>query len=56
MGRRYRAYIRWYCIYTQVPYRAAAAEAGRTPFICLMRDAVIANSMAEAEAASGPTM
>jgi alkanesulfonate monooxygenase SsuD/methylene tetrahydromethanopterin reductase-like flavin-dependent oxidoreductase (luciferase family) len=37
-------------------YRAAAAEAGRTPFICLMRDAVIANSMAEAEAASGPTM
>jgi alkanesulfonate monooxygenase SsuD/methylene tetrahydromethanopterin reductase-like flavin-dependent oxidoreductase (luciferase family) len=37
-------------------YRAAAAEAGRTPFLCLMRDAVIANSMAEAEAASGPTM
>jgi alkanesulfonate monooxygenase SsuD/methylene tetrahydromethanopterin reductase-like flavin-dependent oxidoreductase (luciferase family) len=37
-------------------YRAAAAEAGRTPFICLMRDAVIANSMAEAEAASAPTM
>jgi alkanesulfonate monooxygenase SsuD/methylene tetrahydromethanopterin reductase-like flavin-dependent oxidoreductase (luciferase family) len=37
-------------------YRAAAAEAGRTPFICLMRDAVIANSMPEAEAASGPTM
>jgi alkanesulfonate monooxygenase SsuD/methylene tetrahydromethanopterin reductase-like flavin-dependent oxidoreductase (luciferase family) len=37
-------------------YRAAAAEAGRTPRICLMRDAVIANSMPEPEAASGPTM
>ena len=37
-------------------YRAAAVEAGRTPFIGLMRDAVIANSMAEAEAASAPTM
>ena len=37
-------------------YRAAAAEAGRAPFIGLMRDAVIANSMAEAEAASAPTM
>jgi alkanesulfonate monooxygenase SsuD/methylene tetrahydromethanopterin reductase-like flavin-dependent oxidoreductase (luciferase family) len=37
-------------------YRAAAAQASRTPFICLMRDAVIANSMPEAEAESGPTM
>jgi alkanesulfonate monooxygenase SsuD/methylene tetrahydromethanopterin reductase-like flavin-dependent oxidoreductase (luciferase family) len=37
-------------------YRAAAEQAGRTPFICLMRDAVIANSMHEAEAESGPTM
>jgi alkanesulfonate monooxygenase SsuD/methylene tetrahydromethanopterin reductase-like flavin-dependent oxidoreductase (luciferase family) len=37
-------------------YRAAAAQAGRTPSICLMRDAVIANSMPEAEAESGPTM
>lgn len=37
-------------------YRTAAAKAGRKPFICLMRDAVIANSMKEAEAESGPTM
>jgi alkanesulfonate monooxygenase SsuD/methylene tetrahydromethanopterin reductase-like flavin-dependent oxidoreductase (luciferase family) len=37
-------------------YRTAAAKAGRKPFICLMRDAVIANSMEEAEAESGPTM
>jgi alkanesulfonate monooxygenase SsuD/methylene tetrahydromethanopterin reductase-like flavin-dependent oxidoreductase (luciferase family) len=37
-------------------YRAAAVQAGRPPFICLMCDAVIANSMPEAEAASGPTM
>lgn len=37
-------------------YRAAAEKAGRTPFICLMRDAVIADSMAGAEAASAPTM
>ena len=37
-------------------YRAAAEKAGRTPHICLMRDAVVADSMAAAEAASGPTM
>jgi alkanesulfonate monooxygenase SsuD/methylene tetrahydromethanopterin reductase-like flavin-dependent oxidoreductase (luciferase family) len=37
-------------------YRAAAEKAGRKPYICLMRDAVIANSMQEAEAESGPTM
>ncbi len=37
-------------------YRAAADKAGRIPFICLMRDAVIADSMAGAEAASGPAM
>ena len=37
-------------------YRAAAANAGRKPFICLMRDAVIADSMGQAEAESGPTM
>jgi alkanesulfonate monooxygenase SsuD/methylene tetrahydromethanopterin reductase-like flavin-dependent oxidoreductase (luciferase family) len=37
-------------------YRRAAASAGRKPFICLMRDAVIAPSRAQAEALSGPTM
>ncbi|MCS6924874.1 MAG: LLM class flavin-dependent oxidoreductase [Candidatus Binatia bacterium] len=37
-------------------YRAAAQKVGKKPYICLMRDAVIANSMKEAEAASGPTM
>ncbi len=37
-------------------YRAAAEKAGKTPYICLMRDAVIASSMKEAEAESGPTM
>jgi len=37
-------------------YRTAAQKAGRNPYICLMRDAVIANSMKEAEAESGPTM
>ena len=37
-------------------YRAAAQKAGRKPYICLMRDAVLADSMAEAEAASAPTM
>jgi alkanesulfonate monooxygenase SsuD/methylene tetrahydromethanopterin reductase-like flavin-dependent oxidoreductase (luciferase family) len=37
-------------------YRAAAEKAGRKPYICLMRDAVMANSMKEAEAESGPTM
>lgn len=37
-------------------YRAAAEKAGKRPYICLMRDAVIANSMQEAEAESGPTM
>src|SRR5689334_22359439 len=31
-------------------YRASAAKAGRKPYICLMRDAVIANNMKEAEA------
>ena len=37
-------------------YRSAAEKAGRRPFICLMRDAVIARNMQEAEAESGPTM
>jgi alkanesulfonate monooxygenase SsuD/methylene tetrahydromethanopterin reductase-like flavin-dependent oxidoreductase (luciferase family) len=37
-------------------YRTAASSAGRKPFICLMRDAVIADSMQQAEAESGPTM
>jgi alkanesulfonate monooxygenase SsuD/methylene tetrahydromethanopterin reductase-like flavin-dependent oxidoreductase (luciferase family) len=37
-------------------YRTAAQKAGRNPYICLMRDAVIAKSMKEAEAESGPTM
>ena len=37
-------------------YRAAAEKAGRKPYICLMRDAVLADSMADAEAASEPTM
>jgi alkanesulfonate monooxygenase SsuD/methylene tetrahydromethanopterin reductase-like flavin-dependent oxidoreductase (luciferase family) len=37
-------------------YRAECAKLGRRPFICLMRDAVIADSMAAAEAESGPTM
>jgi alkanesulfonate monooxygenase SsuD/methylene tetrahydromethanopterin reductase-like flavin-dependent oxidoreductase (luciferase family) len=37
-------------------YRAAAQKAGRKPYICLMRDAVVASSMKEAEAESGPTM
>jgi alkanesulfonate monooxygenase SsuD/methylene tetrahydromethanopterin reductase-like flavin-dependent oxidoreductase (luciferase family) len=37
-------------------YRAAASAAGRKPFVCLMRDAVVADSMAEAEVESGPTM
>ena len=37
-------------------YREAASAAGRKPFICLMRDAVIADNMEQAEAASGPTM
>jgi len=37
-------------------YRTAAQKAGSNPYICLMRDAVIANSMKEAETESGPTM
>ena len=37
-------------------YRSEAAKVGRKPFICLMRDAVIAESMAQAEAQSVPTM
>ena len=37
-------------------YRQAAAKHGRKPFICLMRDAIIAPSFAAAEAMSGPTM
>ena len=37
-------------------YRAAAEKAGRKPHICLMRDAIVADSMAAAEAASEPTM
>jgi alkanesulfonate monooxygenase SsuD/methylene tetrahydromethanopterin reductase-like flavin-dependent oxidoreductase (luciferase family) len=37
-------------------YRAECAKLGRKPFFCLMRDAVIADSMAAAEAESAPTM
>jgi alkanesulfonate monooxygenase SsuD/methylene tetrahydromethanopterin reductase-like flavin-dependent oxidoreductase (luciferase family) len=37
-------------------YLAECARLGRKPFICLMRDAVIGDSMAAAEAESGPTM
>jgi probable F420-dependent oxidoreductase len=37
-------------------YRKAAANAGRKPFVCLMRDAVVAESMQQAEAESAPTM
>lgn len=37
-------------------YRAAAEKAGRRPFICLMRDAIVADDMAGAEEASDPTM
>jgi len=37
-------------------YREAASASGRKPFVCLMRDAVIADSMEQAEAESGPTM
>jgi alkanesulfonate monooxygenase SsuD/methylene tetrahydromethanopterin reductase-like flavin-dependent oxidoreductase (luciferase family) len=37
-------------------YRAEAAKAGRRPYICLMRDAVVAESMEKAEAESAPTM
>jgi alkanesulfonate monooxygenase SsuD/methylene tetrahydromethanopterin reductase-like flavin-dependent oxidoreductase (luciferase family) len=37
-------------------YRTAATSAGRKPFVCLMRDAVVADSMQHAEAESGPTM
>ncbi|HUN59884.1 MAG TPA: LLM class flavin-dependent oxidoreductase [Candidatus Binataceae bacterium] len=37
-------------------YRAECTKLGRKPYICLMRDAVIADSMAAAEAASAPTM
>jgi alkanesulfonate monooxygenase SsuD/methylene tetrahydromethanopterin reductase-like flavin-dependent oxidoreductase (luciferase family) len=37
-------------------YRNECAKHGRKPYICLMRDAVIGDSMAAAEAESGPTM
>jgi alkanesulfonate monooxygenase SsuD/methylene tetrahydromethanopterin reductase-like flavin-dependent oxidoreductase (luciferase family) len=37
-------------------YREAAAKNGRKPYICLMRDAIVAPSFAAAEAVSGPTM
>lgn len=37
-------------------YRAAAEKRGVKPFICLMRDAIVARSRQEAEAESGPTM
>jgi len=37
-------------------YRAECAKLSRKPFFCLMRDAVVADSMAEAEAESAPTM
>ena len=37
-------------------YRAAAEKAGRKAHICLMRDAIVSDSMAAAEAESEPTM
>ena len=37
-------------------YRTEAAKIGRTPYICLMRDAVIAESLEKAAAESAPTM
>ena len=37
-------------------YREEAKKAGRKPFVTLMRDAIVAGSMKEAEAASAPTM
>ncbi len=37
-------------------YRAEAEKHGKKPFICLMRDAVMAGSRKEAEAESGPTL
>src|SRR5260370_8579266 len=37
-------------------YRTEAAKIGRTPYICLMRDAVIAESLEKAAAKSAPTM
>ncbi len=37
-------------------YREAAQRQGHQPFICLMRDAVLARSRKEAEAESGPTL
>jgi alkanesulfonate monooxygenase SsuD/methylene tetrahydromethanopterin reductase-like flavin-dependent oxidoreductase (luciferase family) len=37
-------------------YRAACQKAGRKPYICLMRDAIVSGSMKEAEAESAPTM
>ncbi len=37
-------------------YRAAADKAGNKAHICLMRDAIVSDSMAAAEAASEPTM
>jgi alkanesulfonate monooxygenase SsuD/methylene tetrahydromethanopterin reductase-like flavin-dependent oxidoreductase (luciferase family) len=37
-------------------YRTEAAKVGRTPYVCLMRDAVIAESLEKAAAESAPTM
>jgi alkanesulfonate monooxygenase SsuD/methylene tetrahydromethanopterin reductase-like flavin-dependent oxidoreductase (luciferase family) len=37
-------------------YREAAARHGRKPFVCLMRDAIIADSRRDAEKKSGPTL
>jgi probable F420-dependent oxidoreductase len=37
-------------------YREAATKSGRKPFVCLMRDAVIASDMRAAERESAPTM
>jgi alkanesulfonate monooxygenase SsuD/methylene tetrahydromethanopterin reductase-like flavin-dependent oxidoreductase (luciferase family) len=37
-------------------YREAAAKYGKKPFVCLMRDAVIARSREAAEAEAGPTL
>ncbi len=37
-------------------YRRLAKEAGRKPYICLMRDCIIGESRADAQAKSNPTM
>lgn len=37
-------------------YRAACARYGRKPYVCLMRDGIVAESRRDAEKKSGPTM